>query len=59
VILGDVSADLNASPALRDFVYECNAGHQIWLVTSLRNLIESCWHRSECVTPSASLLRAC
>lgn len=37
-ILGDISARLAESPALRDFVYECNAGHQIWFVTSVNEL---------------------
>src|SRR6185437_8502777 len=38
VILGDISAHLNRSSALRDFVYECNAGREIWFVTSLDEL---------------------
>lgn len=37
-ILGDISKQLSASSALRDFVYECNAGHQIWFVTSADEL---------------------
>ena len=28
VILGDISKPLSGSSALRDFVYECNAGHR-------------------------------
>jgi Domain of unknown function (DUF4180) len=38
VILGDISGRSNASSALRDFVYECNAGHEIWFVRSLAEL---------------------
>lgn len=38
VILGDISARLNESSALRDFVYECNAGREIWFITSLEQL---------------------
>ncbi len=38
VILGDISAHLNSSSALRDFVYECNAGRDIWFMTSLDEL---------------------
>ncbi len=37
-ILGDISAQLSESSALRDFVYECNAGHQAWFVTSVNEL---------------------
>lgn len=35
VILGDISAHLDESSALRDFVYECNAGRAIWFMSSL------------------------
>jgi hypothetical protein len=38
VILGDISARLNESSSLRDFVYECNARREIWFVTSLDEL---------------------
>jgi hypothetical protein len=38
VILGDISARLNESSALRNFVYECNAGREISFVTSLHAL---------------------
>ena len=38
VILGDISARLNESSSLRDFVYECNAGREIWFVTSVDKL---------------------
>ena len=38
VILGDISARLKESSPLRDFVYECNAGREIWFVTSLEEL---------------------
>ncbi len=37
-ILGDISKQLSGSSALRDFVYECNAGHQVWFVTSVNEL---------------------
>lgn len=37
-ILGDISAHLNESTALRDFVYECNNGRDIWFVTNLNEL---------------------
>ncbi|GAA3387162.1 DUF4180 domain-containing protein [Streptomyces roseoviridis] len=32
VVLGDISAHLEGSSALRDFVRECNRGGQIWFV---------------------------
>ena len=38
VILGDISAHSNESSALRDFVYECNAGSQVWFVISVNEL---------------------
>jgi uncharacterized protein DUF4180 len=38
VIAGDISKQLSGSSALRDFVYECNAGHEIWFVRSLDEL---------------------
>ncbi len=38
VILGDISKQLSGSSALRDFVYECNAGHQVWFLTSVNEL---------------------
>ncbi len=37
-ILGDISAHLNESASLRDFVYECNMGREIWFVASLDEL---------------------
>lgn len=37
-ILGDISKYLNDSSALRDFVYECNAGSQVWFVTDIEEL---------------------
>ncbi|MBV8895757.1 MAG: DUF4180 domain-containing protein [Acidobacteriaceae bacterium] len=39
-ILGDISAHLNESSSLRDFVYECNAGTAIWFVRTLGELAE-------------------
>jgi Domain of unknown function (DUF4180) len=38
VILGDISKRLSGSSALRDFVYECNAGRQIWFFASVNEL---------------------
>ncbi len=38
VILGDTSKQLIGSSALRDFVYECNAGHQVWFLASVNEL---------------------
>ncbi len=38
VILGDISARLKESSSLRDFVYECNAGREIWFMKSLDEL---------------------
>jgi hypothetical protein len=38
VILGDISTRLNESSALRDFVYECNAGREISFVSTLPEL---------------------
>jgi hypothetical protein len=38
VILGDISGRLRESSALRDFVYECNAGREIWFMTRLEEL---------------------
>jgi hypothetical protein len=40
VILGDISVHLNTSSALRDFVYECNAGREIWFMTNLGELTQ-------------------
>ncbi|MEU3722634.1 DUF4180 domain-containing protein [Streptomyces sp. NPDC031705] len=40
VVLGDISAHEEASPALRDFVRECNRGRQTWFLTDLRQLRE-------------------
>jgi hypothetical protein len=37
-IVGDISVYLNESSALRDFVYECNAGREIWFLTSVAEL---------------------
>ncbi len=38
VILGDISKHLSESSALRDFVYECNAGPHIWFVANIEEL---------------------
>lgn len=33
VVVGDIAAHIEASTALRDFVYESNKGRQLWFVT--------------------------
>ncbi|MFI8289554.1 DUF4180 domain-containing protein [Streptomyces sp. ms191] len=38
VVLGDISRHTEASPALRDFVRECNRGRQTWFVADLDEL---------------------
>ncbi|MET9954326.1 DUF4180 domain-containing protein [Streptomyces sp. NPDC006339] len=38
VVLGDISAHLEASSALRDFVRECNRGTQVWFVADTEAL---------------------
>lgn len=40
VVLGDVSARTRDSPALADFVRECNRGTQTWFLTDLDRLRE-------------------
>ncbi|MEV6398870.1 DUF4180 domain-containing protein [Streptomyces sp. NPDC051907] len=40
VILGDVSRHIEASPALRDFVRECNRGRQTWFLADVEELQE-------------------
>jgi Domain of unknown function (DUF4180) len=37
-IVGDISRHVEASLALRDFVYEANRGNQLWFVASLSEL---------------------
>ncbi|MBR7620446.1 DUF4180 domain-containing protein [Phenylobacterium sp. 20VBR1] len=37
-IVGDISAHIAASSALRDFVYESNRGRHLWFVDSLDDL---------------------
>jgi hypothetical protein len=37
-VVGDISARLDASPTLRDFVGEANRGRQIWFVPSTEDL---------------------
>ena len=34
-IIGDISAEMAASPALRDFVRESNAGDRVWFLADL------------------------
>jgi hypothetical protein len=38
VVVGDISAQVAASTALRDLVFESNRGHQVWFVTDLDEL---------------------
>lgn len=38
VIVGDISARVAASDALRDWVRECNRGRQVWFVADLEEL---------------------
>ncbi|MEU9300978.1 DUF4180 domain-containing protein [Streptomyces sp. NPDC048269] len=40
VVLGDISSHTAASPALRDFVRECNRGRQTWFLADLGELRE-------------------
>ena len=40
VILGDISARVAGSEALRDWVRECNRGRQVWFVDDLDELAE-------------------
>ena len=37
-IVGDISRYLSESSALRDFVYECNRGAQVWFLANLEEL---------------------
>ncbi|MFN8516260.1 MAG: DUF4180 domain-containing protein [Thermomicrobiales bacterium] len=37
-IVGDIAAQLAASNALRDWVRECNRGHELWFVASFEEL---------------------
>ncbi|WBO62252.1 DUF4180 domain-containing protein [Streptomyces camelliae] len=39
-VLGDISAHVAASDALRDFVYESNQGSQLWFVADAAELDE-------------------
>jgi hypothetical protein len=39
-IVGDIGRHVEASTALRDFVYETNRGTQIWFVAGLDDLRE-------------------
>jgi len=34
VVIGDISSHISESAALRDFVYECNRGREIWFAAS-------------------------
>lgn len=49
VILGDISKHVQQSSALRDFVYECNSGADVWFVTRAEEL-------SQRLQPAASHL---
>ncbi|MFI8966027.1 DUF4180 domain-containing protein [Streptomyces sp. NPDC053493] len=40
VVLGDIASHVEESPALRDFVRECNRGTQIWFVADTEALAE-------------------
>ncbi|THA23825.1 DUF4180 domain-containing protein [Streptomyces sp. RKND-216] len=40
VVLGDVSGHTEASDALRDFVRECDRGHQVWFAATREELEE-------------------
>lgn len=40
VVLGDISRHTEASSALRDFVRECNRGHQTWFLADTEELGE-------------------
>ena len=37
-ILGDITRQVSESSALRDFVYECNRGTQVWFVANIAEL---------------------
>ncbi|MCZ0985142.1 DUF4180 domain-containing protein [Streptomyces diastatochromogenes] len=37
-VVGDISAHVEASDALRDFVYESNQGGQLWFLTRYQDL---------------------
>jgi hypothetical protein len=37
-VVGDITAYVSASAALRDWVYECNRGRQVWFVASPSDL---------------------
>jgi hypothetical protein len=39
-VTGEIAAHLEASRAFRDFVKECNRGHQVWFVASVEALAE-------------------
>ena len=39
-IVGDISRYLSESSALRDLVYECNKGTQVWFLANLQELAE-------------------
>lgn len=39
-VLGDISRHTEASPALRDFVRECNRGRQTWFLSDVEELRE-------------------
>jgi Domain of unknown function (DUF4180) len=37
-LVGDISQQSSESRALRDFVYECNRGSEVWFVANLEEL---------------------
>ncbi len=39
-IIGDISRYVSESGALRDFVYECNRGRDVWFVSTIDELNE-------------------
>ncbi|MFD3556302.1 DUF4180 domain-containing protein [Streptomyces goshikiensis] len=39
-VIGDISRHTEASPALRDFVRECNRGRQTWFLANVEELRE-------------------
>ncbi|MFD5797956.1 DUF4180 domain-containing protein [Streptomyces diastatochromogenes] len=43
-VVGDISAHVQASDALRDFVYESNQGGQLWFLTGYQDLDDRLRH---------------
>ncbi|MEU5939362.1 DUF4180 domain-containing protein [Micromonospora sp. NPDC047548] len=50
VVVGDISAHVAASTALRDFVIESNRGRQLWFVDTMAELEERLRQRGERAT---------